>query len=494
MKKLRFTALLLILILLCGCQNKPTASPSVTETPTTTLSPTPAPEPDYAFSVNTDERFQVIDGFGAGYTWYADQILDHGHADEVFNLLFGEGGMTILRFKNEYGYTNFENSVKTNLAFYEGAKKYADARGEEVTVLYTSWSPAGGTKSNGSVNGHGTLTKDADGRYEYGKFAKWWTEAVQAYRDKGLPVDVVSIQNECDYAVTYDGCEFDPQEGKNASYAKAYLATYAAFQDAFGTDIPKMVAPETMTCAATQIKVYLAEILKEAPESIYAVAHHLYDGGTSTDKPDNCSYDSFSTNLRSLKDYAQTYGYRLWQTEFYRGTVLQTVNMINNVLTVENANAYIYWGGVWSSDVTDTLETNTLIPISRAMSQKDGMTGYKLTGAYYAMRHFSEYIRPGYIRVSASFSCLSDEPVSGLRQSCFISPDGKRLVSVLINNSAKDILVDAKSLTGSATIVRQSVFTDGFTADMMYRDLGQVPSDGLLTIPAGSVTTVVTDR
>ncbi|MBO4696538.1 MAG: hypothetical protein J5643_04540 [Lachnospiraceae bacterium] len=492
MRKMRLPALLLSLTLLCGCTQKPTAAPSATGTPTPT--PTPVPEPNYSFSVNTDERFQEIDGFGAGYTWYADQILDHGHADEVFNLLFGEGGMTILRFKNEYGYTKFETSAQTNLAFYEGAKKYADARGEEVTVLYTSWSPAGGTKSNGSVNGHGTLIKDADGQFVYDKFAAWWTEGVAAYREKGIPVDVVSIQNECDYAVTYDGCEFDPQEGNNASYAKAFLATYAAFQEAFGPDIPKMIAPETMTCSATRIKMYLAEILEKAPESIYAVAHHLYDGGTSTDKPDNCSYDSFNTNLRQLKDYAGPKGYRLWQTEFYRGTALQTVNMINNVLTVENANAYIYWGGVWSSDVTNDMETNTLIPLSRAMSQKDGMTGYKLTGAYYAMRHFSEYIRPGYIRVQSSFSLVSGEPVSGLRQSSFISPDGKRIVSVLINNSASDLLIDLDSLKGSSSLVRQSVFTAGFTADMMYKDLGSVPADGLLNIPAGSVTTVVTDR
>lgn len=491
MRKMRFSALLLILMLLCGCTEKPTVKPTATGTPTPT--PTPAPEPDYAFSVNTDERFQEIDGFGAGYTWYADQILDHGHADEVFNLLFGEGGMTILRFKNEYGYTGFENSVKTNLAFYEGAKKYAAARGEDVTVLYTSWSPVSSVKSNGSINGHGTLTKDADGRYEYEKFAEWWTESVQAYRERGIPVDVVSIQNECDYAVTYDGCEFNPQEGSNASYARAYLATYAAFREAFGADIPKMAAPETMTCNATRIKQYLADILREAPDSIYAVAHHLYDGGTSTDKPDNCSYDSFNTNLRQLKDYAETYRFRLWQTEFYRGTTLQTVNMINNVLTVENANAYIYWGGVWNSEVTNDLETNTLIPLSRSMSNKEGMTGYKLTGAYYAMRHFSEFIRPGYVRVQSSFSHLSGEQVSGLRQSSFVSPDGKRIVSVLINNSTSDLLVDLGSLKGSSSLVRQSVFTTGFTADMMYRDLGPIPADGLLTIPAGSVTTVVTD-
>lgn len=491
MKKARFTAPLLILLLLCGCTKMPSGTPSPTPSPTPT--PTPDPEPNYTFSVNTEERFQTIDGFGAGYTWYADQILDHGHADEVFNLLFGEGGMTILRFKNEYGYTNFENSAKTNLAFYEGAKKYAAARGEDVTVLYTSWSPVAALKTNGSVNGHGTLIKNEAGEYDYEGFANWWTESVQAYRERGIPVDVVSIQNECDYAVTYDGCEFDPKEGNNASYAKAFLASYRKLSETFGEDTPKMIAPETMTCASMKVKLYLSDILAEAPESIYAVGHHLYDGGTSTDKPDNCSYDSFNTNLRQLKDYADTYHYRLWQTEFYRGTTLQTVNMINNVLTVENANAYIYWGGVWNSEVTNDLETNTLIPLSRNMSNKEGMTGYKLTGAYYAMRHFSEYIRPGYIRVQSSFSHVSGEQVSGLRQSSFVSPDGKRIVSVLINNSASDLLVGLSSLKGSGSLVRQSVFVTGFTADMMYQNLGPVPANGLLNVPAGSVTTVVTD-
>lgn len=493
MKKLRFLAPLVLLILLCACERKPkNVTPGVTDTPTP--SPEPVPEANYAFTVNEAERFQVIDGFGAGFTWYADEMVGHGHADEVYDLLFKDGGLTILRFKNEYGYKNFENSANTNLLIYEAAKKRAEARGEKVTVLYTSWSPASALKSNASINGHGTLIKKEDGSYDYEGFAKWWTESVAAYREKGIPVDVVSIQNECDYAVSYDGCEFDPQEGNNASYAKAFLASYRSLRDTFGEDTPKMIAPETMTCEATKIKVYLNEIQKEAPESIFAVGHHLYAGGTSTDKPDNCNYDSFNSNLRSLKDYAQTYDCRLWQTEFYRGTVLQTANMINNVLTVENGNAYIYWGGVWNSDVTNNLETNTLIPVSNYMSLQNGMTGYKLTGAYYALRHFSEFIRPGYTRIQCSMKQVSGEAVSGLRPSGYVSPDGKRFVYVLINNSNEELQIDFGSVAAGTSTIRQSVFATGFTADMMYKDLGAIPAHGILAVPGSSVTTVVIDR
>ena len=488
--------------LLACCGKKPTPTPAPpTQTPTPappTQTPTeaPTPTPDFSYKADTDTRFQTIDGFGAGYTWYSEEATGHPYAETIYDLLFRDAGLTILRFKNEFGYSTFEQSAASNLAFYEAAKKRAAERGEEVTILYTSWSPAAYLKSNGTIKGHGSLRRDDSGQYDYEGFADWWVQSVNAYREKGIPVDLVSIQNECDFAVDYDGCEFDQRESaENASYASAFLSSYRKFKETFGAEAPLMIAPETMTAKAMTVKLYLSEILSAEPDSIYAVAHHLYDGGTSTDTPDDCQYDSFSSNLRALKEYGETYGFRLWQTEFYRGTALQTANMIQNTLAIENAGAYIYWGGVWIGTLADNLESNTLIPCSVRIAELDGRTGYTVTGAYYAMRHFSEFIRPGYVRVQSSASQLSDAASVSLKHSTYLSPDGNRLVIVFLNNSADPQTV-CVSGTGfnKAGLIRQSVFSQGFTADMMYQDKGAVPASGYIALPAESVTTVVLDR
>lgn len=493
--KLRFLLLASLCTLLCACGAKSPVPSS--DDPTPTLTPTPVePTPSFSFSVNLADRHQVIDGFGAGFTWYAEQATEHLHRDTVYDLLFKDAGLTILRFKNEYGYPKtFDNSIACNVAFYNAAKERAEKRGEDVTVLYTSWSPTADLKSNNSINGGGTLRRKEDGTYDYEAFARWWVDSVKAYREAGIPVDVLSIQNECDFVASYDGCEFGMRENDTkASYAKAFLACYKALVEEFGDEVPKMIAPETMTCVYSSLMAYVSDILDEAPESIFALGHHLYLGGNSSDKPDYCGYDSFNQNLKGIRDFAKKHDFHAWQTEFYRGTTLQTANIINNSLVYEDANAYIFWGGVWMSKYGDNLETNNLICIARGMGEWINKDGYLVTGDYYALRHFSEYIRPGYVRVESTLNHLTDEEKTDVRLSTFQSPDGKRLVTVLINNGATEQYVNLTTpgYTGSSKVIR-SVFSDKFTTDMMYNDLGALPESNVLLLPPASVTTVLLD-
>lgn len=502
-KHIRILALVLV-FLLCACEKKPEQSNSpvitVSATPSPTVTPTPVPAPQWDFELHPELTNQTIDGFGAAYTWYAERATNHHFKEEIYDLLFQDAGLTILRFKNEYQYSSFNNSVATNLAFYEAAKKRAEARGEKVQVLYSSWSPSGNLKSNGIKDGNGTLKKDEKGRYCYEDFAQWWTDSVKAYRNAGIAVDFVSIQNEGDFKVDYDGCEFDSTENEtNAEYSKAFLATYKKFCEEFPDDCPKMIAPETMTCQFTTVQKYLANIIAEAPESIYAVGHHLYQGGDSTDKTSTarsqCKYDSFKINLKLLKNYAGENHYKLWQTEFYRGSALETANMIHNCLTLENANAYLFWGGVWQCSLSEKLDATNLIPCRAYSAATPEDKAYLISGDYYALRHFSEFIRPGYVRVDNTLTHLDDEIMTDLRASSYLSPDGSRLVIVLLNNGrkAQQLKLEPEGFGGTSQIY-QSVFSDNYTSDMLYQSLGGLTAGVPVALPALSVTTVVIDR
>jgi O-glycosyl hydrolase len=484
---------------LTACDNgnnttpKEEPTPEPTSTPTATLTPTPAgPEIDpdaRQLTLDLAGTHQTIDGFGAGFTWYADMIFQRQHYEEVFDLLFKDAGFTILRFKNEYGYSTFNASVLTNKRYYEAAKKRAAERGEDVTVLYSSWSPAASLKSNGTIYGFGTLKRDENGNYVYDDFAAWWKESVDAYQKYGIPVDYVSIQNECDYQASYDGCEFGKEESDTlASYASAFLATYRLFRDSYGADAPLMVAPETMTVAPTDLRGYLRPIIAEEPDSVAVIGHHLYLGGESSDDPNTCNYDSFLMNFRSVASLAKEYNARKWQTEFYRGTALETANVINNSLIHENVNAYIFWGGVWTGSAVDGIDCGNLIICGTRFKDGASEKGYMVTGDYYAMRHYSEFIRPGNIRIDASLTSAS-----GVRLSAYRSEDGSKVVIVLLNNNADSAKVQLPlenyDLTGSKCF--QSVFTAGYTADMLYRDLGALDTNRIVELPGESVTTIV---
>ena len=493
--------LCLIFVFACGCtedqtNNSTPATKAPTETPATptpTEAPTPMTDPDAKqVTLDFEQRYQTIDGFGAGFTWYAEKLFFVPNPTEAFDLLFRDAGFTILRFKNEYGYGE-ENTFNTvagrNLRYYTEAKTRADERNEKVTVLYSSWSPPASLKSNNDINGGGTLKKDADGNYVYEDFAKWWSDSVAAYRAKGIPVDFVSIQNEADYQAGYDGCEFTSDEsGGLASYAKAFLATYRRFGTDFSEDAPKMIAPETMTCDPTTLRSYIREIVAEEPTSIYALAHHLYKGGTSTDDPNECAPDSFLLNFRNDNQLAKDYGLKKWQTEFYRGTALQTANVINNTLVHENANAYIFWGGVWIGASNDDMDNGSLIIVNSRFRYGEEPKGYLATGNYYAMRHFSQFIRPGYERIDVTPSISKD-----LRVSAYASPDNTTVVLVMMNNGTEPLKVQLPldNYNAASSQCYQSVFTLGYTADMMYKDLGALGDSRVLSLPGESVTTIV---
>ncbi|MBR5712046.1 MAG: glycoside hydrolase family 30 protein [Lachnospiraceae bacterium] len=498
--------LLLVLLLTaaltgCGGGNETTpadATPGVSGTPSTpTAVPTNAPvtvDPDARqLMLGFDKTHQTIDGFGAGFTWYSEMIFSLKKSQECLDLLFRDAGFTILRFKNELGYSSsILGKARIDKQYYLAAKEQADARGEKVTVLYSSWSPQASLKSNNRVEGGGTLRKNSDGSYVYDDFAKWWADAVTLYRSQGIPVDVVSIQNECDFVASYDGCEFAPNETETqASYGKAFLATYRKFREQFGDEAPLMIAPETMTVDTTSLKAYLNPILAEEPNSVYAIAHHLYLGGTSSDDPNSCEPDSFLMNFMGAKSLAAKNNLKKWQTEFYRGTALQTANVINNSLVYEDANAYIFWGGVWRAEQgNDGMDNGNLLIVGNAASHWPNDDGFLVTGNYYAMRHFSQYVRPGFTRIDIGVTGATT-----LRASAYVSPDGTRTVIVLLNNDSAETKVqlplDNYSLSSSSCY--QSVFTKGYTADMCYKGLGALPDSRVLTLPGESVTTIVLD-
>ena len=55
----------------------------------------------------------------------------------------------------------------------------------------------------------------------YGSWAKYVVKYLQAYLDEGIPVTMLSLQNETVAATTWDSCVWTPEESK--TYLKDYL-------------------------------------------------------------------------------------------------------------------------------------------------------------------------------------------------------------------------------------------------------------------------------
>ena len=500
-RKWKFGVFLCFCLILVGCKsvkNKNTST-SVQEerTPTVTAKPTEVTqEITEGASSNTMEdtyvkyifdpetKYQTVDGFGAAYTWYADRLLPKKNAEVALDALFADAKLSILRFKNEYEYyaEDSASNANTMVKYYKEARKRAAEYGEDVIVLMSCWSPPAYLKENNDITGAATLKKDENGNYCYEEYADWWVESIDYYQSKGIQVDYVSIQNECDFAASYDGCLFSSTEtDKQASYAKAYLAVYYAFEKQFGENAPKMIGPETMSSEAGTLSAYMKEVMEKEPESIYAMAHHLYVGGDSDEDTNSVVPGSYVNTFMNVSSFFPEY--KKWQTEFYIGHAIDTATLINNYMVYANANAYIYWSGVWEDETTE-FENGQLVACYNSTAEDDG---WRLCADYYALRHFSEFIRPGYTRIKA---------ISGdgdVRTSVYMNEYTTKLAMVLINTSEDEksfqIVGDDYTITDSC--IYQSVFGDtSESADGLFQEVGSLGENQTITLAGKSVVTI----
>ena len=459
--------------------------------PASEASATPAPAEDVpddftgkTLKFNTTKTYQTIDGFGGAFTWYAERIVNADDSEGAYDALFDDAKLSILRFKNEYEYNiedKAENAI-TMAKIYKEARDRAAQYGEKIQVLLCCWSPPAKLKSDNSIDvGSGTLKKDANGNYCYDEYAAWWVESIQYYMSFGIQIDYVSLQNEVDFAPEdYEGCLFANRETEDkASYSKAFLAVYYAMKEAFGDAAPKLLGPETMSCSPATIKAYMKEALETEPDSVYGYAFHLYQGGTSDSSTMTVEPSSFFSNFKTMTTVLGDKP--KFQTEFYIGRGIQTAELICNCFTQAGMTAYIYWSAVWADSTPDNFESADLIEINNAGD-------WRTSANYWALRHYSEFIRPGYVRIDA----LSGD--SDIKACAFANEDSNKLAIVIVNPSEEDFEYRLKGTDYTITdsTVYQSVFGSESceSEEGLYANLGSLGSGNTFTVPAMSVTTI----
>jgi O-glycosyl hydrolase len=157
-----------------------------------------------------------------------------------------------------------------------------------------------------------------------------------------------------------------------------------------------------------------------------------------------------------------------------------TAWLINNAVTVEGVNAYIYWDLTW--DAPGGLVT-TENPYDRSKWTND--KGYVVRDPYYAVKHFARWVDTGWTRVAATASATI------VKASAFVSPDGNQTTVVLLNTSGTttyNIALD----TGDWTYANSNVFRTSGSGNAAERtaELGPLPADGVISLPPLGIATV----
>lgn len=382
-----------------------------------------------SLTFNPKTRFQKIEGFGGAIFYYGDWISSNPNSDKIYDYLFKNLGTTILRLGNEY-----MNEGGDNPGLATSAKIVAEANKRTPTdLLLSTWSPPAAYKCNHDTRNHdtkATLDSNKKGEFVYGDYAKWWYNSILQYDYRGMPIKYLSIQNEPNWGPGYEGCIFMPKEQviyddtlkrkvRVASYGEAFSRVFDTIYKykSHLTIMPKFLGPEVFGIEkkwGPNITDYTQNM---DLSKCYGINHHLYTGGSSKNA------NSYIGNLKYLHESYPTKP--LFQTEYSEGDWLFTAQLIQNSLLVEQASSYILWTYAWPNSEGALISTEN--PSDKSHWQTK--TGYKVTLKYYAVKQFTNFIKPNWQMIDIT---PSDTTLSA---SAFINPNNDSVSVVLINNS-----------------------------------------------------------
>ncbi|HKO89594.1 MAG TPA: glucuronoxylanase [Polyangiaceae bacterium] len=387
------------------------------------LVPNPGSPTDADVNIDLGIELQRIAGFGGMDGGFYPE-LTAAQVDSAFGNGPGQIGLSIIRVRVPETVERFPLSVP------------AAARASQLgaLVMATPWSPPAEMKSNGSLVG-GTLNVESYGAY---------ADHLLAYRDfmqaNGVPLYAISVQNEPDIRVTYESCDWTPQQ--IADWIRAHGAKFEGTQ---------LMAPESTKFDRLWSDPLLAD--PEVSAHVDIVGGHVYGGGVA--------------------DYplAREQGKEVWMTEHYHDSAnpanqwplaLGIGTDIHRSMVV-NFNAYVWWA----------------IRRAYGLLTEDGVVSKR----GYVMAQYSKFVRPGFLRVSATQPASTELAVTAYK-------GGNQLVVVALNRSTAAQVIDLDVFNGCAS--QLSRFTTSATENLAEGEpVVLVDGRATVTLEAESATTFV---
>ncbi len=418
--------------------------------------------------INVEEEHQTITGFGASLAYYEGWLTAHPNRAEIYNVIFKELSLDILRVRNAYGYdANMIGHVKQ---FATAAK---NSLGHPIDILVSSWGPPASLKSNNDKNNGGTLrytVTNGKVEFDYAGFANWWNASLDNYNTNGIYPKYISIQNEPDFKADWESCLLRPSETVNstdtiAGYNRALNAVYDTVQKR--ENPPLFLGPECVGIGYNNVENYINAL---DLSKLYGIAHHLYHGA----EDGTVAGDPFtSTNYKKVGNFHPEVPH--FQTEYSRADWYSLAAMMFQSLVEENVTAWLYWDLIWTNG-------NGLVNLDNPWDRNRWTTpkGYNRTKDFYVFKHYSAFIHPGWKRIGTSGN------TNLLRTAAFISSTGDSASFVAINRSATDSMKVRIQIPGfrleEATVYSTTTDHDFVSANYL--------TDTLLVVPPRSVNTV----
>lgn len=418
---------------------------------------------DEILTILPGETYQTVVGFGGSLAYYENWLPAHPNKNQIYDAIFGELSLDILRVRNAYDYD--AGMVDRVQEFVQAAE---NSLGHPIAVMSTSWGPPGYLKNTGERTNGGTLRYTTDGGgviFDYAGFAHWWNKALDEYNAYGIYPDYISIQNEPGWAASWETCLLNPTELITASdtiagYNKALDAVYDTLMTR--DQRPAILGPESVGIGYNNVENYVNAL---DISKLDGICHHLYHG-VDEDNP------YASTDFTKVGNFHPEVPH--WQTEYDRGDWFSLAGLIYKSFYDEKTVAYLYWDLIWNSEGLVTLDNPWM------QSSWVYPNGYAKTRTFYAFKQFSAFIHPGWKMTGHTLTGNDGVALT------FISPDSDSASCVVINRS------DTENITVRVNvpdyrITQSAVYTTSETDKCDHK--GGL-SDSVLIAPPHSITTV----
>jgi glucuronoarabinoxylan endo-1,4-beta-xylanase len=414
-------------------------------------------------AIDFGDAKQTIQGFGGSAAWYYSKM-----SEDRLNVLFGTSvadslGLNIIRMRIAPAEWNASTKTADTNQWTAEMENAIAAQARGALVFASPWSPPASMKIVNTDRTNPLYSGRLDPAM-YGNYAQYLNAYIRYAATRNVRLYAVSFQNEPDWdPQDYESCLW------NADEMKAWVGDHGA--TAISGTTTKLMAPESLNFSPATTDALLAD--PKAANNLSIIGGHLY-GGTP-------SYPGQAVRL----------GKDVWMTEYFLDSVNKSASNtswqtsmddaiamakeIHDGLTLSQYNAYVHWWLVSSNDSTPTGLIST--------SNKPTYFGL-------GMKHFSYFIRPGYVRYDAT-----SIPQAGVRVSAYGTPPGaaeNKAVVVLVNENAVDVTFTTsinpagRSLTG-LTPYR----TTATTTFERQPPIGVNANVFSISLPAKSITTLV---
>jgi hypothetical protein len=439
----------------------------------------PDVSPSVQLTIDPEVRFQQLIGFGAGLGSKEELLLSHPESAALFDALFEDSGLEIIRFKNRFD----ESDSAPILAAQEIIAQASERLEKTPTLFLYSDTPPARLKANGSrecVNSDATctLSRDVDGGFDYAGFAEYWNTSLATYRDAGISPDYVSIQSNADWlpgSSEAEACRLLPRQGVGtvtsasgetveaefAGYVEALDAVRSAVDTTF---LGTFAAPEVGS--SPMVSPY-AEALLDAEYG--ALAFHLYG---------EVAIGGSLQHLERIGQITQESGLPALQSEMDE-TGLNTAVLVYHTLVTVGGSAYL------QRNFLAEVEDSNPEPLDGRALVGTTSDSFSLLPPFHALAHFARSIEPGWVRVAAE---LGDD---ALLATAWVSPDSTALTIVIINPTTTSALVDVPTPPGfEDAFSRASVTRTVFDGVERSRALGTYSAAHGVALPGSSIVTI----